>query len=74
MVDHGLPIAIINVNCEKIVKKKKGQLRWPGSKNKRIPVSLTFNTATAMQERSDVPFNCTRAHQLVADQICVVGG
>jgi len=34
----------------------------------------TFDTATAVQERSNVSFDGARAHQLVSDQIGVVGG
>ena len=37
-------------------------------------VPHTFNTATAVQERSDVSFDSARAHQLVSDQIGIVGG
>lgn len=37
-------------------------------------VSLTLDTATAVQERTDISFDGARAHQLVADQIGIVGG
>ena len=36
-------------------------------------VSLTLDTATAVQERANVPFDCTSAHELVPDQVGVVG-
>lgn len=38
----------------------------------RVP--LTFNTATAVQERPDVPFDGARTHELISDQIGIVGG
>lgn len=45
-----------------------------GTKMKWDRVPLTFDTATTVQEGSDVPFNSARAHKLISDQIGVVGG
>jgi hypothetical protein len=45
-----------------------------GTKIQRNRILLTLDTATAVQERSDVPFDGARAHELISDQIGVVGG
>lgn len=71
MINHGFTVAIININCKR-QQNKKDEDRGP--KIIGFEVSLTFNTTAAVQERSNVSFDSARAHQLVSDQIGVVGG
>jgi len=55
--------------------KTKGIRYWGREpKINEFGVSLTFNAAAAVQERSNVSFDGARAQQLVSNQIGVVGG